>query len=475
MIFRFLIFLAGMLPLAACTSVGPDYQRPDFQETTHWISQPAEFDTERSVDIAWWKVFGDPRLESYIEQAVEENRNLKAAEARVERALALRRAIYADYGPRIDATAGRTRQRTSRSTDRNDSDSSYRTEYDAGLAASWEIDLFGGVRRAGEAAQARVESEIERRRAVLLALQAEVARNYYAVRGTQKRIANTRANIDLQSRTYSLVEKLYSLGEASEFDLSRARGLLQLTQSRLPELDAEMRASIYRLSVLLGQPPGGLLDEMQQSAPLPDLSDTVPLGQRSDLLRRRPDIRVVERELAAATADIGTVTADLFPRFNLLGNFGRSADTIDGLRSSASTRYLFSSFVRWPIFQSGQIRAEIRAEKAEAVEAAAIYEQTVLEALADAESSLIRYLSQRETQALLRDAVVSRKRAVELARQLFNTGEEDFLSVLDAERELISVEDELAVSETETVLRLVTLYTALGGGWEAFEPEEPAQ
>ncbi len=468
---RFVIILAGALPLAACTTIGPDYQRPDHHEQTPWIDHADAMEAEAATDHAWWTLFGDPLLMSYMTDAVEANRNLKAAEARIERAVAMRRSVRAGYGPEIELDAGRTRQRISQSASGNTTDRPYRTEYDAGFRASWELDLFGGFQRASEAEQARVESAIERARATRLALLAEVARNYYVVRGAQKRMAITEANIDLQSRTLVLIENLNKLGEASEFDVSRARGLLQLTQSRLPERYAEMRTGIYRLSVLMGQPPGALLGAMEKAAPLPGLPDLLPLGQPSELLRRRPDVRAAERELAAATADIGVATADLFPRFNLLGGYGWAGPRVEDVGTSLGTRYLFSSFIRWPIFQSGQIRAAIRVEKAEAKEAAARYEQVVLEALADAESALVRFLSRRDARDLLRDAVVSRKRSVELARQLFDSGEENFLSVLDAERELISVEDELVISETESILRLIALYAALGGGWEAFESE----
>ncbi|HMP75019.1 MAG TPA: efflux transporter outer membrane subunit [Kiritimatiellia bacterium] len=471
---RWLALCGVALPLAGCVSVGPDYRPPDRFAGVAWIdatkdATPERNENEQNPFPAWWDGFGDALLSSYIERAARDNRAVQAAEARVERAQALRRSVRAEAGPKVNAEAGVTRRRESRSLSDGDDDRGYRTAYDLGLSASWELDLFGGVRRAGEAAVARVEGEVERRRAVLLAVQAEVARNYFAVRGAQKRIAITRANIDLQSKTYALIENLRRFGEASEFDLSRARGQLQLTQSRLPALDAEVRAGIHRLSILLGETPGALLAELEAPAALPALPDLAPLGQGSDLLRRRPDIRAAERALAAATADIGAATADLFPRFDLLGGLGRTGATVDDLRSSLSTRYLGAGFIRWPVFQSGQIRAGIQAEKAEAREAAALYEQTVLEALADAETALVRYMSQRETKAMLRDAVASRQRSVALARQLFESGEENFLAVLDAERELISAEDELVNTETDAVLALVTLYTALGGGWELFE------
>lgn len=456
-----------LITLAACTTVGPDYEAPEPVSDALWIDPPDEADLEFTQDFLWWKSFEDPLLESLLERAMAANLSIQAAEARVERARALRRASSSDARPQLSAAAGHTRQRSSPATSRSsDSSTSARSTYDIGLNASWEIDFFGGTRRSAEAAQARLESSVDERRAVQLAVLAEVSRNYYTVRGAQKGRAITETNIELQERTLELVETLFRLGEASEFDATRARAQLQLTQSRMPAIDAIIREGMYRLSVLLGSPPGTLLEEMSEPTSLPALPDRLPLGQASDILRRRPDVRAAERTLAASTADIGIATADLFPRFTLLGSVGRSGESLDDLRSSVSDRYLWSQFIQWPILQGGLIRSQIQIEKAEALEAAALYEQTVLEALADAESALISYLRQRDTQSILRQALASQQRSVELARKLFNAGEENFLSVLDAERELISVENDLVISETDTVLRLITLYTALGGGWQ---------
>ncbi len=208
---------------------------------------------------------------------------------------------------------------------------------------------------------------------------------------------------------------------------------------------------------------------MQAPAELPDPAERILIGQTSDLLLRRPDLRSAERELAAATADIGAATADLFPRFTLLATGGRRSSSSSDLSLPLSNRYTATQLVEWPVFQGVALRARIAAQEAEASEALANYEQAVLTALADAESALTRYLSERETSQALDDALVHRQRAVTLARALFDTGEEDFLAVLDAERELVTTEDELALSKTRALLQLITLYTALGGGWEDFE------
>jgi NodT family efflux transporter outer membrane factor (OMF) lipoprotein len=395
-----LLMFMTVLLLSACV-VGPNYEKPSLSFSDQWFSEPEQttsFLDEIKTD--WWRIFGDPQLEKYIETTVAQNNELEAARAGVLRARALRREAIAPFYPSMDAELQRTRQGTSGATSGTFSAGSRRTIYDGSLNASWEIDLFGGTRRAEEAAQARLQGALDERRGVLLAVLAETARNYYDVRGLQKRIAITQKNIDVQEQTYQLVENLFAVGEASEFDLSRARGQLQLNQSRLPDLDADMKAGIYRLSVLLGQPPEALLKEMQTTKLLPAPPDVVPVGLRSDILRRRPDVRAAEQQ------------------------------------------------------------------------AVALYEQAVLDSLADAESALIRYAQKLETRNRLQSAVESRQHAVRLSGALFNAGEENFLAVLDAERELIIAEDQLVVSETDTLLNLVSLYTALGGGWEVFE-EQP--
>jgi multidrug efflux system outer membrane protein len=456
------------LAMAACT-VGPDYSKPETYTETRWADPIPGSDPDRPVVVDWWNQFDDPLLVELIQRAVAGNRNLHAAEARVLRARAIRGETAAGAWPTAELEGSHSRQRSSNTTGIANASGSTRSVFDVGLGASWEIDLFGGNRRATEADQARLESVIEQRRAILLGILAETARTYYEVRGIQERIAITENNINLQTQTFQLVENLFRLGEASEFDISRARGQLRTTESRLPSLDASLRAAIFRLSVLLGEVPNGLLQQLMSPAALPEPPDLIPVGQSSDLLRRRPDIRAAERELAAATADIGTATADLFPRFSLIGGIGRTSSSSSGLRDSESNRYNLSQFIQWPIFQAGALRNAVRIQSAEAEEAAALYEQTVLEALADAESILIGYLREQETSRILREAVANRLRAVELARTLFNSGEEDFLAVLDAERELISAQDELVTSETDAVLRLISLYAALGGGWEALE------
>jgi multidrug efflux system outer membrane protein len=463
---KFIPILALLLGLSACTT-GPDYQRPETFDQVQWNQTLPDGLPTDEVDKAWWTQFGDPLLVDLLERAVSGNRDLRAAEARVQRSRALRRETASERYPQLDATGSALRQRTAAEADGGSANT--RTRYDAGLGASWEIDLFGRTRREVEAGQARMEFSLEQRRGILLGVVTEVARGYYDVRGLQKRIAIVEKNIELQTRTFELVQQLRKLGESSEFDLIRARGQLQLTRSRLPDLNASLQSGIHRLSVLTGELPSALYDEMAKPGTLPAPPELLPVGQLSDIIRRRPDIRAAERELAASTADVGAVQAERFPRFVLLGSVGRAGNSLSSLSDSSQTRYSFGPRLDWPLLQGGDVKARIEGEKAELTEAVARYEQTLLEAFEDVESALVRYLREREKNELLREALTSQELSVGLARNLYNAGEEDFLSVLAAERELINVEDQYVTSETLAVSRLITLFSALGGGWEVFE------
>ncbi|TVP79175.1 MAG: efflux transporter outer membrane subunit [Puniceicoccaceae bacterium] len=470
--FAFALAILAGLAATACT-VGPDYVAPhtESETTADWATPlGSRADSQASaIDLAWWQRFEDPLLTDYIERAIAENPGIEAARARIEGARAARGESRAPWLPSLDAEARRSREGTSGATSNPNNSGNTRSSNSGILSASWELDFFGRTRRAVEAADARLDRAVEDRRTLVLATVAEVARAYHEIRGTQKQIAITQKNVELQTRTVELVENLFASGEASEFDLSRARGQLQVTRARLPDLDAELLAGIYRLGPLLGQAPGTLREEMIQPHSLPSPPELIPIGAPSEILRRRPDIRSAERELAATNADIGVATAELFPRFTLLGNVGRIAASSRDLNSSLADSYGFTQLVDWPIFQGGALRARISLSEAAAQMATANYEATVLAALADAETALVRYLRKLDTRAALADAVENRQRSVELARALFDAGEEDFLAVLDAERELLATENELVLSETNSILNLITLYAALGGGWEVFE------
>ncbi len=474
---RYALWQTALLMTAVLTSgctVGPNYVPPTIDTSDLWSTSAAAVSDDTSRLSQWWSLFNDVTLENYIDQAVAHNRILSIAKTNILRAHALRRQTGSFFFPTVDGSLSHTRQGTSGSTSNTFSAGSRRTIYNAGIISNWELDIFGGLRRQANASDARLESAIANKDTVLLGIVAEVGRTYFDILGLQKRIEIVEKNISLQAATLGLIEDLFNAGEANEFDLSRARAQEQLTRSRLPDLRAEMKAGVFRLSILLGQPPEFLLDNFSSGQVLPQPPDVISTGIRSEVLRRRPDIRMAERDLAAATEDIGVQVAELFPRFFLTGEVGRASSSSSNLADQLSDTFSFGQLMQWPIFNAGRLRAQIDGEKADAAIAADLYEQTVLNALSEVESSLARYVEKLATRDKLQRAFLNQQRAAELARVLFNSGETDFLAVLDAERALIDVEDSLATSEIDVRLNLVTLYGALGGGWQPYSSTSTA-
>ncbi len=465
--------LLAVLGLGGC-AVGPEYEGPPDTpgQELSWDRDDASAMPEDSPELEWWTVFGDPMLADLVAEAVANNRDLRAAAQRVVRARALRGEASAGFWPDLSVGGGHTRESTSAALGRGDDGGSAQSVYRGGFDASWELDVFGGVRRSEEAADARIGVALEDERTLRLSLISEVARSYIEYRGLQARIAILTQNIDLQAETVDLVQARYDVGEASEFDLTRARGQLRGTSALLPRFEADLAATGFRLAVLLGRPPNGIAASLGEFTGRGAVPDRLPVGQRSDLLRRRPDIRAAERELASATAEIGVAQADLFPRFFLVGTAGRAARTLDDLRDSSADFYSFGQLFEWPLFEGGALRSALAVAEAEAAEAAALYEQAVLEALADAETALNRFVRSHQALALLEESFASRRRSADLARALFEAGEQDFLAVIDAERDRAEADDALVLGEIGVRLAAVNLFAALGGGWEVFEAGE---
>ncbi|MGD9765780.1 MAG: efflux transporter outer membrane subunit [Candidatus Binatia bacterium] len=456
------------LSLAGCT-VGPDYEPPPLPVPEQWSAAPADAHGDADLELSkWWGRFGDPQLTDLVARAARGNLDLRIAEARVIEARALRGIASSRLWPEIDA-AGRASATAGAAAPGFGGQSSL---FLAALEAFWEIDVFGGVRRSVEAAEADVDASLDTRRAVLLDLIGSVAVTYVEMRGLQGRIAAVRGNLAAQEETRELTEAQRNVGLASDLDVERARALVAATAAELPPLETALSANIHRLGVLLGEPPAALNSELSRPAPIPSAPREVVAGVPTDLLRRRPDLGRAERELAAATARIGEATADLYPRFTLTGSVGlRSEDVKDLLQG----RYNFAAIgpnIIWPLFAAGRIMANIDAQNARQQQALARYEQTLLLALEDVETALVRYAREQIRRSALRAAVDANREAAVLARRLHANGLIEFLDVLVAERSLLESEDRLVTSETAVSSSLVTLYVALGGGWEAAEAVE---
>lgn len=460
---------AAILSLSACTSVGPAYTPP----TT---SMPDAFtDADNTVDVSakplspgelatWWRNFNDPVLDDLIQQAIVNNHDLRAALERVREARALR-GITASTGlPRVDAqgSISRTRNSDTLGTDGIEGDQNL---FEAGLDASWEIDVWGAVRRGVEASDADVAAAEDSRHAVMVTVTAEVARNYIELRLAQVRQTIVGRGIATQRETIELVRARLDAGVGTTLELAQAHAQLTDRESQNPPLVIAERAAANRLAVLLGQYPGELHAELAAKAELPTYKSTVATGLPSDLLRRRPDIRAAERRIAAASARIGVATADLFPRLSLTGSFGFRSEELDTLPLIQSRFWSFGPSVRWNLFDSGRIRHNIEAANAREQQALLAYEQTVLTSFEDVENSLVSLFQQQiRWDALLR-TIDANQQAVALSEERYRSGVSEFLNVLVSQRLLYDAQDSAAQSQGAVLTSMIALYKSLGGGW----------
>lgn len=448
---------------AAGCSVGPDYKAPK-SEAPAAFGNGAGLQTNNPA-VRWWNGFKDAKLEQLVERAVTNNHDLRIAAASLREARALRRSAQFDFGPTVSTRAGYTKTQ-------NSSASVFGIPqrqldlYEAGFDATWELDIFGGVRRGLEAAGAEVQAAEANRQDVLVSLMSEVARNYLELRGLQNELSVAKRNAENQQETLKITQARLDAGRGTELDVARAQAQLSRTLATIPPLEVSISNALHRLGVLLGAQPTALRADLEKPEPLPALPQLVSIGTPEELLRRRADVRLAERRLAAATARIGVETADLFPRVFFNGNVRLEATSFTGLGQSGSDAWAFGPRITWAALDYGHVRARIQAAGARAEGLLAEYERTVLTTLEETENALVEFSKQQVRRDNLRDAVEASRKAVTLARQRFENGVTDFLVVLDAERVLLEAEDQLAQSQTRTATALVAVYKALGGGWE---------
>jgi multidrug efflux system outer membrane protein len=461
-----LILWLSFAILSGCM-VGPNFKRPQTTLPADWAGPTAESrlltPTEEEL-ASWWTLFDDPTLVSLIEKAVQSNLDLKQAEARIRQARAARGIVAAGIGPTVDATGAYQHSRASGGSN-GKSGGVITDQYQVGFDAGWELDIFGGVRRAIEAADADLQAALETRRDVLVTLTAEVARNYIDLRAFQERIAIGRQNLETQKHSAALTRLRFQAGFVGALDVANADAQVATTTSQIPLLEASARQTIYSLSVLLGRDPAALIGELSPVAAIPLASPSIPLGVPSDLLRRRPDIRRAEAEIHAATARIGVATADLFPRFTISGSLGVRASDFSSWFDWASRIWSFGPSASWNLFEMGRTRSNIEQQRALQDQSLITYQQTVLTALQEVENSLIASAKEDEHCRALREAVAANRKAVELATTLYTQGQTDFLNVLNAQRSLYASEDALIQSTGNVSTDLVAIFKALGGGW----------
>lgn len=450
-----------VLTLSAC-AVGPDYKSPHLEPAK--LASAAVGDYNRSrFEALWWQQFDDPTLNQLVAHSLEENRELRVAFARLRAARAIRDDVANDRLPTITSRAsgefGKAQQPgISEQRVKNE-------RYDLGLDMVWELDLFGRIQRQLEASDAQIEVAEADYYQLQVSLIAELVDAYGNLRGAQLRERIARQNLENQQESRGITEQLREAGVGSELDVLRSDARLAATEASLPQLQAEQVRAQNRIATLLGQRPEQLTVDLS-AQPLPAIAKALPIGDPTELLRRRPDIRAAERQLAAATASIGVATADLFPRVSLSGFLGFTAGRGSQLGSSAARAWGVAPSISWAAFDLGSVRARLRGAEAEADSALANYEQQVLLALEESENAFSDYAKrQQRLLALLRQSQASRA-AAEQASVRYREGEVDFLVLLDAERERLAAEDAQAQAETELYRGIVAIYKALGGGWQ---------
>jgi len=457
------------LALIGCAAVGPDYARVEPQTPDEWHAELQGGLTTGSPEAEtlahWWSTLNDAELDSLVARAVKGNLDLKNARARVREARALRGISKANLFPTLDAAASASKQRSSENSNTGTESKLYTADFDAG----WELDVFGGVRRSVEAAQASFEATQEDLYNVLVSLLAEVALNYVEVRTFQARLAVTEANIKTQQETYDLNQSRYEAGIIDELPVQQSLRILESSRSQIPALKTGLEAAKNRLAVLLGEQPGKLHRELAVKRPIPELPATVVVGIPAETLRHRPDIRRAERNLAAQTARIGVATADLYPKFRLFGTIGLESLSSGDFFEWASRTWTIGPGVSWNIFHGGAIRQNIEVQTARQEQALIQYEAAVLRALEEVENILVAYAKEQLRRESLAKAATAAQRAALVAQDQYQAGLVDFNNVLDAQRSLLILQDELNQSDGAVITNLVRLYKALGGGWKFFE------
>jgi len=503
------------LLLAGC-AVGPNFERPSLWSPASWFSGrrstaqlEASMPVAEPVDAEWWKRFNDPALTSLVRRVAAGNLDVRVATFRLAQSRAQRGITAADQFPQLNGNASYTRERQSKEgvisifgggggggAGGGSTGGSAGTQpnglggrqggipstiplapfdlFQGGFDASWELDLWGRVRRAVESADATLEASTEAQRAQLLSSIAEVARDYMQLRGTQETLRITRGNLATAEQSARLTSERARGGLATDLDVANARAQLEATAANIPQLEQQEAQSINAIGLLLGMPPATLRDELLPPKPVPPVPPQVPVGLPSELARRRPDIRQAEAQLHAATADIGMAKADFYPRLTLSGSVALQALQIRNLGFPATT-YSFGPSLTIPIFEGGRLRRTVELREAAQQEAAVNYQKTVLQAFTDVDNALIAYAAEQRRRNRLAEQVVQSRRAFNLAESRFRQGVSDFLEVLTAQRTLLAAEQQLADSTATVSANLVALYKALGGGWEADLPmERPA-
>ena len=471
--------------------VGPDFVPPDAPVAESWLAtEDPRIVTTAPEDPAWWRRFDDHKLTNLIRIAQQQNPNVQIAGVRVLQAQAQLGAAIGDLYPQKQQLSGELTYKRLSNHDSpggfnrdvardlsllSNDNSFWFTQF--GLGASWEIDLWGKFRRAIEASDANLMASVANYDEALVSLTAQVASTYVNIRTYEERLQIARENVKAQKQTLNLADVRFRNGEVSETDTQQAKSEYAQTRSQIPQLEIGLRQNQHALNTLLGRPPSNLDDLLGTGGPIPAAPPQVAIGIPAELLRRRPDIRSAEQAAAAQSATIGATKADLYPAFSLSGTFGflstniGNSDLTDAF-DWKSRVVSFGPAVVWNVFNYGQITNQVRAQDAAFQAAVLSYQNTVLEAQQEVEDGLVSFLGAQETVALLSEGVAAARRSVDLATAQYRAGAASYTTVLTAQQNLLQQQDQLAVTQGSVAQGLISLYRALGGGWETREGQD---
>lgn len=474
------IAVVAFCVLGVGCKVGPDYcEPPSACITEAWRATDDPDIQSLSTDLAgWWTTFDDPTLNRLIDRAVAQNLDLREAALRIFEARAQRCTVRADLLPQIQQDGSYSYSKLAASggvmggggggiTGTTTSD-----QWAFGLNGTWEIDVFGRLRRLVEAADADIAISVDDYRDTLVILLADMATNYVDARTYQRRLEIARQNLTLQQRTLDLTEKRFRAELTGELDVAQARANVESTASEIPTLEAGYQQALNRLSVLLGYPPGEIDELMALVEPIPMPSGEIAVGIPADLLRRRPDIRSAERKVAAQTARIGAAVGEMYPKFSIFGSFGLDAQDFGRMFDADAVGASIGPQVQWNILNFGKLRCNVHIQESRQQQYVVQYQNKVLQAAEEVDNALVGYVREKERRQHLTQTAKAYQRAVELSGKRYAGGDVSFQRVLDSQRSLLQSQDQLALSEASVTANLIQLYRALGGGWQAMPNEQ---
>jgi len=474
------LVLLSCLLLGAC-NVGPDYKPPAmavppaYQESgSTQLGAPMSRPQSVSADVsAWWSQLHDRELDHLISVALGSNLDVQTAASRVRQAREQEIIAGAAEYPSVSASGVGLNQHSNSNligkltgAPASETDAPANAKlYSAGFDASWELDIFGGTRRAMQAAATNTESSLWGLRDAEVTLSAEIATDYLSLRAAQARITLTQNELNDQQALFNIIRARAQAGFVTQLDVNQQRTLLATTQAEIPALQAEVAIMAHAIAVLLGQQPESLANELGAAATLPSVPTTLPVGLPADLLRRRPDVREAERQLAAATAQVGVAVAALYPKVDLIGLASFTSNHLSDLLTPASFGTIGLAQISWPIFEAGKIHATIRSDEEQQIQAYLAYQKSVLSALQDAEDALARYTTEQRRWQATDEAAIAAASSVAIATAQYRSGLIPYINVLTAQTSSLSTKDQLVQSQQALATDLASLFKALGGGW----------